>query len=491
VLTQQSAEGGATANTATYSAPTIAPNPNTITITVKPQADPTKKATATVTILAAGNVSVFPATATLAANHRITLSVQVGGASGTPQSVIWSVNGIASGNSVVGTICVVASNPCVPLTNGAAAQVDYIAPGAIPSPNPVTVQATSAADSTKQGSAQITILNHVVVTVQPGSVTLAPLALQGFAATVIGAADQTVVWQVHGAACVVQGVCGVIAPNGAYTAPVVAPSPDSLQVVAISEDDTSQSGTASVTISGGANILSLHPGSVYSGAADGFLLRVDGTGFAASSPGPGSALLIAGIARTTTCSTAGECSAPVTAGDVTVAGNVSVQVQNPDGTRSNSVSLVAAAPNLSDEVVVLSNAAPVATAKDIVVVDPTTAGVSVPGNDVDLNLAALGSFSTTNNSCSLTGNPVPLQRPASGGATADICLFSESGLDTSMTFSVSGPGDISVLSKQPVGLGIVRLTLEIPSTAVPGSRTLFVQNTNLDKAAASGSLVVN
>jgi hypothetical protein len=48
-----------------------------------------------------------------------------------------------------------------------------------------------------------------------------------------------------------------------------------------------------------------------------------------------------------------------------------------------------------------------------------------------------------------------------------------------------------VLSKQPVGLGIVRLTLEIPSTAAPGSRTLFVQNTNLDKAAASGSLVVN
>ena len=168
-----------------------------------------------------------------------------------------------------------------------------------------------------------------------------------------------------------------------------------------------------------------------------------------------------------------------------------MQVRNPNGARSNIVSLVVAPPNAADEVISLTNAAPSATAKDIVVVEPTTAGVSVPGNDVDLNLAALGIFSTTNNSCSLTGNPVPLQRPANGGTTADICLFSESGLDTSMTFSVSGPGDITVLSKQPVGLGIVRLTLEIPATAPPGARTLFVQNTNLDKAAASGSLVVN
>jgi hypothetical protein len=113
--------------------------------------------------------------------------------------------------------------------------------------------------------------------------------------------------------------------------------------------------------------------------------------------------------------------------------NLSVQVRNPDGTSRNSVSLVVAAPNVSDDVVVLLNAAPVATGKDIVVVEPTIAGVSVPGNDVDLNLAALGSFSATNNSCSLTENPVPLQRPASGAAAADICLFSESGLDTSMT----------------------------------------------------------
>jgi len=181
----------------------------------------------------------------------------------------------------------------------------------------------------------------------------------------------------------------------------------------------------------------------------------------------------------------------VTPADVVSAGSVTVQVRNPNSARSNAVSLVVAPPNNSDGSILLTGSVPSAIAKDIVVVEPTTAGVSVPGNDVDLNLAALGNFSTANNSCSLTGNPVDLQRPGSGIATADVCLFSESGLDTSMTFSVSGTGDITVLSKQPLGLGILRLTLQISAGAAPGARTVFVQNTNLDKAAASGSLFVN
>jgi hypothetical protein len=99
-------------------------------------------------------------------------------------------------------------------------------------------------------------------------------------------------------------------------------------------------------------------------------------------------------------------------------------------------------------------------------------------------------FSVANNSCLLSGNPLALQRPASGTVTTDLCVFSESGLDTSMTYTVSGPGDVTVIAKQPAGLGIIHLTLQIPGTALPGARTLFLQNTNLDKTAASGALVV-
>ncbi|MGC1614936.1 MAG: hypothetical protein WA736_09635 [Candidatus Acidiferrum sp.] len=488
VVTTQGSGGTGTADTATYTAPITPPSPDTVTVTVTPQADPTKKAQASMAVQAGINVSLTPATATLAANHRVTLSAQVFGTTNT--GVSWSVTGVIGGNTTLGQICVVGSSPCQSVTSGTVFQVDYLAPGSIPQPNPVSVMATSLADSTKSAAAQITVINHVLVSVLPQSVTLAPLAAQGFTATALGTSNQSVVWQIQGTACANSGVCGSIDANGNYTAPGSAPTPDVLQVVAISSDDTTQSGAANVTISTGASILSLHPASVYAGAADGFTLLVDGSGFTASSPGPGSILIIGGTARTTTCITATECTAPVTSADVSVAGNASVQIQNPNGAKSNAVSLVVALPNSSDDAIWLSSSAPTAAGKDIVVVDPTTAGVSAQGTDVDLDVAALGMFSVANNSCSLSGNPLPVQPPASGIVTADICVFSESGLDTSMTYTVSGPGDVTVITKQPAGLGIIHLTLQISAGALPGARTLFIQNTNLDKTAASGALVI-
>lgn len=479
---------GTITNTATYAAPLTAPSPNSVTITATPQADPTKSRQAALAIQTGVSVSLSPTATTLAANHRATLTVQVTGSSNT--NVEWSVNGVAGGNTMVGQICVLASNPCQTAPSGNASQVDFLAPGALPQPNPVTVQVVSAADPTKSSSAQITVINHVVVTVLPGSVTLAPLAVQGFMATVLGTPNQSVVWQIQGTGCISMGICGIINSNGTYTSPGAAPNPNSLEVVAVSSDDTTQSGTALVTILSGADILALHPASVYAGAADGFTLRVDGTGFVTSSQGPGSALLIAGTARTTSCISATECTAPVTPADVAAPSNVSVQIQNPDGSSSNAVSLVVIALGDSNDVISLTGSTPAATGKNIVVVEPTTAGVSVPGDDVDLNIAALGFFSTTNNSCTLAGNPLPLPRPASGTSTTDLCLFSQSGLDTSMSYIVSGPGDVAVISKQPAGLGIIHLTLQVPANALPGARTLFIQNTNLDKTAATGALEV-
>jgi len=488
VITTQGAGGTVTADTATYTAPTTAPSPNTVTVTVTPQADPTKKAQATIAVQPGVSVALSPATYTLAANHRVTLTAQLFGTTNT--GLNWSVSGVSGGNTTLGQICVVGSSPCQSVTGGSVLQVDYVAPGTIPQPNPVSIMATSAADGTKTANSQITVINHVLVSVQPPSITLPPLAVQGFTAAVLGTSNQSVVWQIQGTACANAGVCGSIDANGNYTAPGAAPSPDALQVVAISSDDTTQSGAANVTISTGANILTMHPASVYVGAADGFTLLVEGSGFAISSPGPGSTLLIAGTARTTTCITATACTAPVTAADVSVAGNVSVQIQNPNATESNAVSLVVAPTNASNDVIALSAVSPNATGKDITVVDPTTAGISTQGNDVDLDVEALGMFSVANNSCSLSGNPLPLLRPASGTTTADLCVFSESGLDTSMTFTVSGPGDVTVIAKQPAGLGIIHLTLQIPASALPGARTLFIQNTNLDETAASGALVI-
>jgi hypothetical protein len=83
-----------------------------------------------------------------------------------------------------------------------------------------------------------------------------------------------------------------------------------------------------------------------------------------------------------------------------------------------------------------------------------------------------------------------LIRPSNGTTATDICLFSQAGFDTSMTYTISGPGDIAVIAKQPAGLGIIHLTLQVPSTAIEGDRTLFIQNTNLDRTAASGALEI-
>ena len=488
VTTTQSAGGSSTADSATYTAPSTAPSPNTVTVTVTPQADPSKKAQATIAVQPGVSLSVSPTTATLAANHRVTLAVQINGTSNT--TVNWNVNGNPGGNAILGQICLAGSNPCQVVASTTASAVDYFAPGSIPSPNPVSATAVSAADPQKSASAQITVINHVLVSVQPATIALSPLAVQAFQASVLGTTNQNVFWQVQGSACSTAGACGTINANGIFTGPASPPSPNAIQVVAISAGDTTQSGAANVTISGGPNILTLHPSSAYASAAQGFTLLVDGSGFAASSPGPGSTLLIAGTKRTTSCISTQECTAPVTPVDVALAGSIPVQLQNANGATSSAVSLIVATPNPSDEIIPLTSSSPAAPGKDIVVVDPTTAGISSPGNDLDLNVAALGAFSTATSSCVLGGSSVPLQRPASGAATADICLFSQSGFDTSMAYTVSGPGDITVILKQPAGLGIIHLTLQIPSTAAPGARTLFIQTTNLDKTAASGALEV-
>src|SRR5260370_3635163 len=190
---------------------------------------------------AGGDALPRPA-ATLAALHRVTLAAQVFGSA--RNAVTWTVNGIANGNGTVGQICVVASSPCQPLMSGSNLQVDFQAPGAIPTPNPVTVQAASVADTTRSATAQITVINRVLVTVLPSTVTLPPLAVQAFAATVLGTGNQSVVWQVQGTACSAGAPCGTIDANGTYTAPGAAPSPDAVQNVAISEDHSLQSGTA-------------------------------------------------------------------------------------------------------------------------------------------------------------------------------------------------------------------------------------------------------
>lgn len=488
ITTTQGAGVPPIANSAVYTAPLTPPQPDTVIVTVTPQADPSKAVQATIAILQPSGFSITPPTATLAANHHIILTVAQSGSSGG--TLNWSVNGVAGGNSTYGQICVVGSSPCQPVTTSSATQVDYVAPGTIPAPNPVSVTVSSTTDPNLTSSAQITVLNHLVVSVLPNSVTLAPGGVQRFSATVLGCSNQIVTWELQGAACGAVGNCGSLDAAGTYTAPLNAPSPNSVQVVGVSQDDPTQSGTANITIFNGPNVQTIHPASVFAGGLNGFTLQVDGSGFISTNSGAGSTVLIGGTARVTACTSANACTAPVTEADVAQAGTLMVQVQNPGGTNSNAVQLVIAAPNTADDSIALTTTAPAATGKDITAVEPTTAGIDSSDDNLDLTVAAIGSFNPANNTCSLAGNPIALVRPSSGASAADICLFSQAGFDTSMTYTVSGPGDVAVISKQPAGLGIIHLTLQLPATAAPGARTLFIQNANLDRTAASGVLEI-
>jgi hypothetical protein len=475
----------------TYTAPSVLPSPFTVTIHATSAANANISGQAVVTLTSSESVMLAPATATLAISHRQTFSAVVSG--GAITNVTWQVNGIPGGNSTVGQICVVASNPCQAVTTAPAGSVDYLSPVAVPSPNPVTLSAIGQANPGQSASAQITVLAHIVVSVSPPGATLSPGATQTFTAAVLGTSNQSVTWNVTGTACAnASSPCGTITQNGVYTAPLSAPSPDAFNIVATSSEDTSRTGSAAATITTSATITSLLPASGFAGSVGGFTLRVQGGNLALTNPGPGSVILVGGTAHTTSCTTNGVCTTSLSAADVAAVGSLTIQIENPDSTFSNIVNYVVALESAANDVIALTPANPTVTGKDISVVEPSTAGSAAPQANVTLAVAAMGIFSTVSNSCTLGAGSLTLTRPASGTAIIDICVFSVSGLDSSFAFTLTGPAipDITIIGEQPLGLGIVDLTLSIPSSALPGLRSLFVENPNKDKAAASGVLEV-
>ncbi|HEY2118298.1 MAG TPA: IPT/TIG domain-containing protein [Candidatus Acidoferrum sp.] len=107
-------------------------------------------------------VAVSPAAANIRAGASLAFSAAVTGNANT--SVTWSVNHIAGGSTTLGTIT----------SSG-----DYTAPAILPSPNSVTVEAVSVADSTKNAISAVTLLNPtpVLTGISPASTNLASYTL--------------------------------------------------------------------------------------------------------------------------------------------------------------------------------------------------------------------------------------------------------------------------------------------------------------------------
>src|SRR6185437_7060332 len=181
-------------------------------------------------------VTLQPATASVPLGQTQQFTATVTGASSS--AVNWSVNGVAGGNSVAGTIS----------SSGL-----YTAPQSLPSPSSVTVRATSQTALSASGSARVQLQSGIVVSVAPNSANVALRASANFSATVTGAGTSSVAvsWSVNNVAGG-NSILGTITATGAdaatYTAPAVAPASASISVGA------SQIFSASLCIASGTAI---------------------------------------------------------------------------------------------------------------------------------------------------------------------------------------------------------------------------------------------
>ena len=175
-------------------------------------------------------ITISPTSASLPAGGTQQFQATVTGSTNT--AVQWQVNGVAGGNSQVGTIS----------TTGL-----YTAP--VPAaPLQVTVTAVAQADTTKSASATVNVM-VVAVTISPTKATLAAGGTQQFQATVTGSSNTAVQWQVNG---IVGGnsQVGTISAGGLYTAPMPA-APLQVTVTAVAQADTTKSASATVNVMAG------------------------------------------------------------------------------------------------------------------------------------------------------------------------------------------------------------------------------------------------
>jgi len=214
-------------------------------------------------------VTVAPASVTLVTTQTQTFTATVAGA--TDLTVVWSCSytTTTSTTSSSGTVTTTTSNasPCTAATgnipaNSTDTTVTFTAPTTFPNSLSgllITLTATSNADKNKTGTATIAIDSGIRITVTPSTASVPTSESQQFiAGQTNDATPNDVTWLVtqqvststtplpQAATC--SPSCGSIDTSGNYTAASTIPTTATLTVVATSKLDTSQFGTAAVTI---------------------------------------------------------------------------------------------------------------------------------------------------------------------------------------------------------------------------------------------------
>ncbi len=306
-----------------YTAPASIPNPATVAVIATSQADPSKSGTGIVTVVPPVIVSVSPATAQVLEGAQQQFTATVSGTSNT--SVTWNLAGTGCTGVACGTI------------TGAGL---YTAPNKLPNPPTVAVIATSQADPSKLGTATVTVLPPVVVTISPTSARVFAGDTKRFTATVTGTTNTAVSWNVSGTGC--SGLaCGTVDNSGLYTAPSTVPTPSTVTVTATSQANPTKSASAVVTILAAVSV-GMTPGNavVTVGRQLQFNAQVSGTSNRAVTweiSGTGCT-----PARCGTISSAGIYSAPATVPSPATVQILAVSAADPQRSGTATVTIVAA-----------------------------------------------------------------------------------------------------------------------------------------------------
>ena len=245
-----------------YTAPTTIPGSGAITITAVPTADTTKSASATITI--ANPISVSPKNALVAVNATQQFTALVTFSTNT--AVTWQVNGVAGGNTTVGTIG----------TGGL-----YTAPSSLPSDPSVTITAISQADNSKTATANIQITPPTLA-ISPTAISLTAGSQQVFTATSL----QQPVKPTWSVTCASQTAsdCGSITSDGVYNAPLAPPPGGTVVVTATMPDGSALPANTTVTIQispallAGTYVFSVATDAVTGFSAEAGVITFDGVG---------------------------------------------------------------------------------------------------------------------------------------------------------------------------------------------------------------------
>jgi hypothetical protein len=231
-----------------FTAPPFIPTPPTVTVTAVATADNSATANASVSINGTPSpVTISPTSA----------RVQVGGSTlftgtaGPGQSANWLVENILDGNSVVGTVTPVPGSRDEELYTA-----PLVVPGGAQSAQ-VHVTVQSVANPLQTASAVVTIsaasVGGVVVTITK---PLSPPTVQAgltepFQASVTGASDTTVSWQVDsipGGNASVGTIATASGDSAVYTAPDQIPDPPTVTVTAVSNAQPSAHASLQVNL---------------------------------------------------------------------------------------------------------------------------------------------------------------------------------------------------------------------------------------------------